>query len=182
MPVVNFNTKADFDAAYSIGVEISGHPPSRQQVKVGYTRAGMYKFCKYRANKLVEIFNWPIDTAIVFIGAGFAWTAEVLETEHGYINILSIDTSTWIQDNQDTTEETDLEGYISAVGLNPSVGEGLTLKNRLFDGGNRRRSIRTILDEGLNNSGSRTRVKNTLDGTVDIAITENVLSTLSDSY
>lgn len=181
MPMVNFNTKADFDAAYSVGVEPNGHPGNRQQVKVGYTRAGVYRFNRYNAGKLVELFNWPLDTAIVFVGAGFAWTAEVLETEYGYTNILGIDTSSWIQDNQDLSEEADLNESITAVGLDPSTGEGLAVKNNIFDGGNRRRASRPVKDEDGRNNGSRNRIRNALGGTIDLAITENVLSTLSDA-
>lgn len=180
MPLVSYNTKADFDAAYNVGAEPEGHPNSRSEIRLNYNRAVMYPYCERRADKLVEIFNWPLNSIILFVGAGFAWTAEALETKYGYTNIITTDTSNWIQSNQNTTEESEIDAAISAVGLDPLSGEGLQVKNKIYTPGNRRRHSRNIENENLSNNGSRNKIKNIL-GDIEVGISEEVITTLSDA-
>lgn len=183
MPLITYNTKADFDNAYRIGAEPEGRPNNRPEIKLHYNRAVLFPLHEKRAAKLVEIFNWPTDTNILIVGAGYAWTAEVLETDYGYTNIVTTDTSNWIQSNQDTTEEADIDAAIQAVGLDPATGDGLTKKNRILGRGrgpgNRRRHSRSIQNEALNNNGSRNRIRSVL-GDIQVGITEEVITTLTD--
>jgi hypothetical protein len=180
MPRKTYNTKADFDEDYRIGAEPEGHPNSRSEIKLSYNRASMMPYCERRADKLVEIFNWPLDTKILIVGAGFAWTAEILETKYNYTNIITTDTSDWIQSNQNESEESEVDAAITAVGLDPASGVGLTKKNRLHTPGNRRRHSRNIEDESLSNTGSRNRIKAIL-GDIDTAISEEVVTVLDDN-
>mgnify|MGYP000412558308 CR=1 FL=1 len=83
MPRKTYNTKSDFDADYDIGVEPEGHPNTRPKIRMGYARASMMPFATNRAAKLVELFAWPLNTKILIVGAGYGFTAEVLETVHG---------------------------------------------------------------------------------------------------
>lgn len=179
MPVVSFDTKADYDAAYRLRAE-DGHPGTRQRVKLNYHRAVMYPLCEARATALVNHFAWPTTTRILVVGAGFGWLAEALETNHGYSNVITADVSSWIQSAQDTDEEADVDAAISAVGLDPASGEGLALKNQLHTPGNRRRHSRPIEDESLRNQGSRNRIRSLL-GDINVGISEDVLPTLSDA-
>lgn len=181
MPLVSFNTKADFDRHYRIRVEIDGVTGGRLPVALNYHRAAMMPFAERHADKLVELFAWPLSTRIAIVGAGFGWVAEVLETKHGYTNIIGIDTSPWIQNNQDTSEEPEIDAAMNAVGLDPTSAEGIAKKANWHTPGNRRRHSRTIRDESLANNGSRSRIRSALGGGVDVGITEEVITTLSDA-
>lgn len=183
MPRKVYNTKADFDEDYSIGAE-SGllRPNNRPEVRLNYNRFVMLPYCTRRAAFLASHFAWPTDTTIVLAGAGFGWTAEMLEVNHGYTNVISIDTSPWVQSQKDTNEEAEIDAAIAAVGLDPANGEGLALKATLnADSGNRRRTARDILSEGANNNGSRNRIRQALGGLdIQVGITEDVLTVLDD--
>lgn len=180
MPVVPFNTKADFDSEYSIGAEPGGRPNTRPEVRLNYHRAVILPISTRRAQKLVDIFAWPTNSILLIVGSGFGWTAEALENDHGYTNIISIDSSAWIQSAKNTDESTEVDAAITAAGLDPTTGEGLTLKGKIHTPGNRRRASRDIEDENLSNNGSRNRVKAIL-GDIEIGVTESVLSSLSDA-
>ena len=180
MPIKEFNTKADFDAAYSVGVESDGRPSGTTEVRLNYHRAVMLPICQHRADFLVSHFAWPTNTNILIVGAGFGWTAEILETQYGYTNIVHTDVSPWIQDNQDTSEEAEVDAAITSAGLDPATGRGAELKARLHTSGNRRRHSRSIENEDLGNQGSRNRIRNIL-GDISVGITESVLESLSDA-
>jgi hypothetical protein len=147
---------------------------------MGYSRAAFYPWAVVRAAKLVELFAWPLTTKILIVGAGYGWLAEELETTHGYTDIVTTDTSPHVQNTQDSSEEAEVDAAITALGLDPASGEGLTRKGLFFTPGNRRRHSRSVQDEGLNNNGSRNRVRNVL-GSVDVAISENLAPILDDS-
>jgi hypothetical protein len=140
----------------------------------------MWPYCQTRAAKLVELFGWPTSTPILIVGAGYAWTAEILETVYGYTNIVTTDTSPYVQSTQDSSEEADIDAAIAAVGLDPASGEGLSKKGTLHSAGNRRRHSRKVEDEQLDNNGSRNRIRNIL-GSVEVAISEEVVSILDDA-
>ena len=180
MPRKTYTTQADFDADYNVGAEPDGHPGTRQKIRVGYVRAGMWPYAVNRAAKLVELFAWPTSTPILVVGAGYAWTAEALETIHGYTNIVTTDTSPHVQATQDQGDESLIDAAITAVGLDPAMGEGLAKKNAIWTAGPRRRHSRDVKDEDLSNNGSRNRIRNVL-GSVDVAISENVATVLDDS-
>jgi len=180
MPRKTYNSKADFDADYDIGAERDGRPNTRPQIRLNYNRASILPYCEARAAKLVEIFAWPLTTKILIVGAGYAWTAEILESVYGYTDIVTTDTSPHIQSTQDASEESEIDAAITAVGLDPASGEGLGKKNQFYTPGNRRRHSRNVKDESLNNNGSRNRIRNIL-GDLDVAITEDVVATLDDS-
>jgi hypothetical protein len=132
----------------------------------------------------VNIFAWPTNTIILIVGAGYAWTAEALETNHGYTNIVTTDTSAHVQGTQNTDELTEIDDAITAVGLDPLTGEGLSKRNNIIarggGPGNRRRHSREVEDESLANNGSRNRIKAIL-GDIEVGITEDVITTLSDA-
>lgn len=180
MPRKTYNTKADWDADYEFGAEPEGRPAGRAEIRLHYNRATFLPYATYRAKKLVELFAWPLSTNILIVGGGYGWTAEVLENVHGYTNIVTTDTSPHVQGNQDASEESEIDAAIAAAGLDPAIGEGLTKKNQLHTPGNRRRHSRSVEDELLNNNGSRNRIKNIL-GSMDVAISEDVVATLDDA-
>lgn len=180
MPRVSFDTKADFDKAYRINAEPEGHPSGRAPVRLGYCRAVAMAYNRTTIHNLIRIFNWPTTTKIVIVGAGFGWSVEILENEHGFTHVVGTDTSPWIIGNQNRGEDEDIDEAIRAAGLNPGQGEGLEKRNRIRSAGARRRCSRSIKNETLLNQGSRNRVKNSIGG-VDVAISEQVISCLDDS-
>jgi hypothetical protein len=175
MPVVEFDTKADFDNAYRFNA------PSNAAVKLGYHRSVAFEG-RHRpiADNLVRIFGWPTNTNILIVGAGFAWTAEIMEDYYGYTSLITADTSSWIQSAQDTDEESEVDAAITSAGLDPSSGDGLAVKNSMYSPGNRRRATRAVENESLANNGSRNRIRGIL-GDIAVGITEDVLPTLSDA-
>lgn len=140
----------------------------------------MLPYAQHRAAKLVELFAWPVDTNILIVGAGYGWTAEVLETVYGYTNIVTTDTSPHVQSTQDTGEEAYVNAAITAVGLDPATGVGATKKAQLYSPGPRRRHSRDVKNESLSNNGSRNRIRNVL-GSVSVAISEDVATVLDDT-
>ncbi len=173
MPLVNFDTREDFDAQYRFGAEPEGHPPGRSEIKLGYTRAMLWEECRRRAERLVNLFGWSVDTGIVIIGAGFGWTGESLEQDFGYRDVWQVDSSSWVLEVQDKDEMGDIYHAIKLVGLDPRMGEGLDKAIGLIARGGgpgpRRRSRRPIL-KSLEDAGDAIRV----------ALTEHLLPCLSD--
>lgn len=134
----------------------------------------------------------PNDT-IVVVGSGFAWSLEVLVDDYGYTagNLTGVDTSTWVQGAKGTTEEQDVRDAITAVGLDPDdpnhvhpvtgeVGRGVELFNRIYTDTRPRASIQ-VLNETLQNQGSRNRVRSAVGGTIDYCFTELMLEGLTDA-
>lgn len=185
MPLKEYNTKADFDNDYVLSagwtqfVNAEGTIVSRP-LTLNYHRSVMLPHAQALADKLVEFFGWPTDTNILIVGAGYAWTAEILEQQYGYSNIVTTDISPWIQASQDTSDVDEIDAAIVAAGLDPSTGEGAEHKARLSHGGNRRQHSRVIQNEDLATAQSRNRVRQIL-GNIDVGITEDVLPTLQDS-
>jgi hypothetical protein len=138
----------------------------------------------YSANvaaNLVREFAFPTDTKILFVGAGFGWTIEILENSFNYVNILGTDTSQYILDNQDSNEDAEIAEAMAKVGLDASRGEGLRKRANIRTAGKRRRCAKPIENEDLLSVASRNRVKTKLGGSVDVAITEEVLTCLEDA-
>lgn len=178
----DFNTKQAFDESYRIGAEPGGHPAGRREVKLGYCRAVMLPYARARAGGIVAAMGWDAPwPRLVIVGGSFGWLGEMLETEHGFTQVVSTDVSRYVQAEKDNTEEADIDAALVAVGLDPTVGEGAMVKGRLFDGGNRTRASRGVVNENLKTGGSRNRVKNLLGGGVDWVLSENVLENLADA-
>ena len=186
MPLKDWNLPETWDAAYSIGAEgDTGHSGSRSEVKLGYHRRVMLPVCRNRAIGIAQALGWiPPGPSIVIVGAGFGWTAEVLE-EMGFTRVVGIDLSTYIQGRKDGTEEADIDGRITGVGLNPGAGEGAALKARFFDGGARTRASRGVRNEDGATGGSRNRIRQALglsgSQSVDWGLSESVLESLTDA-
>lgn len=169
-----WDTKADWDASYAFGAEPEGHPNTRPQIRLNYHRSVMLPLAKLRAGKLAKAFNWvPPGPSILFVGAAFGWTPEVLES-WGFDRVIATDISPYVQAHQDGTEEADIDEAIRLAGLSPSVGEGLEKKRHLFDGQPRTRLSGGILNLDINVKRSRETI-----GPVDVVVTESVLEDMS---
>lgn len=169
-------TKELFDLAYSFNAEPDGHPNTRQGIQLHYNRYALYPEMLRRAQALVTILGLTISDRILVVGCGFGWTVEAL-SDLGYTAV-GADVSSYIQDNKTLSEDTDISAAITAVGLNPTSGDGLVHFNRLKGGGIRTKA--SILNEDSASASSRNRVKTAL-GTPTIAITEDLVTSLTDA-
>lgn len=182
MPFKTYDTKADYDNETDLDAEPAGYKhPRIVGIRVGYNRAVVMPNREKRAAKFISILNIQPSDKVMIAGAGFGWTVEAMEAQ-GIIDVIAVDTSVWINSDKGLTEEADINSAITAVGLDPTTGEGLVHKNRLFDGGNRSRASKGIIDEHLKNAGSRQRVKQALgNNEPDIIITERMIENLEDA-
>jgi hypothetical protein len=179
MPLINFETKADFDDAYRIGAEPNGHPNTRPEIKLHYNRKVIRPIALRNVTNLIRVLSLVPTNAIVLVGVGFGWSIEVF-LSLGFSRVIGTDTSLYIQGSKFLSEETDLRFAISAVGLDPDRGEGNSLLNSFLDGGSRTTEAARVLSEDLSTESSRNTIKSTLPIVPNWVITENVLSTLSD--
>ena len=183
MPLADWGLKATWDANYDIGGEPGGHPSTRDEVRLHYTRAAFWPEAQKRAAQFVRILSLTTADTVVILGSAFAWTAEALTANHGIVAI-GVDTSGWVQSAKGQPETDDLDAAITAVGLSPTAGEGASLRAALITrgGGAGNRARVAVANEEINNTGSRNRVKNLFaSGRVTVLITEDFLSSLTDA-
>lgn len=192
MPLKTWDLKSDWDAAYSFGAEgdVGRTDNTRAEVRLHYHRAtkGGEVSLAHATALMAALGLIPPGPTVLIAGAGFGWTAEAMETL-GFSTVVGIDISTYIQDNKGGTEDAEIDVEITAVGLDPTSGEGLDIKNRIVarggGAGNRSRNSRGVLNENGNSNASRGRIKRALDlqGNERIGwiIIEAVLESLDDT-
>ena len=186
MPLKDWNLKATFDEAYSFGAEGDvGHPNTRPEIRLHYHRAIKWPQARQRATRLAQALGWSAPGPVmVVLGAGFSWLPEAFEVDHGFTHIVGVDISNYIQNNLAGTEEGEIDAEIAAVGLDPNSGEGLAIKNKLFDGGNRVRASRGVLNSAGRTQQERNAVRNALglqgNTQPDLILTESVIESLTD--
>lgn len=174
MPIADYSLWSTWQQMYNVQAL-----PERSDIRLSYHRAALFNtLFKERADIIPNLLGWTQTTHIVVLGCGFAWFVEQL-IARGYTSVVGLDVSTFIQTNKSGTEEADINASITAVGLNPLVGDGAAIKARLFDGGARART--GILAEDLKSNASRTRVRQALGNRVDVVYTENLVEALTDA-
>ena len=180
MPLRTWDTKADFDAAYSMGAEgLDGHDPNRPEVKLHYHRSIIGGTIATRAKHFAEFFGLKkFNKRILIVGGGFGWLAEEMR-KLGFTMLLTTDISTYIQAEKDNDDEIEIRAEIAAVGLNPNQGRGAVLLNHHKTVGKRRR-MEEILDADICTPAGRFAVMN-IFGNPRIVITESVLESLTDT-
>lgn len=170
--------KALFDLAYDSSGEPDGHPNTRAEIRLHYHRYVMYAESLRRATFFRDQFGLTSASSVLIVGCGYGWTAEALVGMG--IPCVGTDVSAYIQSTKGQSEDSELADAISAVGLSTVSGEGLGHFNRLRGDGVRTRA--TILNETHQNNASRNRVKNAFtSGTVTLAISEDVVTSLTDA-
>lgn len=103
MPHKTWDTKADFDETYNIGLEPYGHPNTRPEIRGHYERRALFNaeipyldFVTPEWSRILAHFSWPTNTSICIIGAGFGWSIEYLNSQ-GYEDVWGVDSSQYIQ-------------------------------------------------------------------------------------
>lgn len=190
MPYKEYNTKADYDSEYSIGVEgLWGHS-NRPEIRLHYSRIILYPHAVARAQGIATAMGWTVPgPTLVVVGAGFSWLAEAFEGI-GFTRVVGIDVSPYIQADKDVDALTDLDAEIIGVGLDPASGEGLSRKNQIitaygYTPGNKTRASRGCLNEHGKTQQSRNQIRQALglsgNQQPDWLLTENVIERMFDS-
>lgn len=169
--------KTLYDLAYSYNAEPDGHPNTRPAITLHYHRYVLFPEMLRRAQFFIQQFGLTGASRVLVVGCGFGWTVEALNALG--IPTVGTDVSAYIQGNKSLTEDSDIDAAIRAVGLDPTTSEGLGHFNRLRGGGVR--TTATILNEDSGNNASRNRVKNAFSGEITLIITEDIVTSLTDS-
>lgn len=185
MPFKDFNTKQAFDESYSLGVDYN--PPRYDNpplIKLGYHRAVLRSGANAKAIGISNAMGWTAPgPSIVIVGAGFGWLAEAFE-DLGFTHVLGIDISAYIQSEKDNTEETEIDMILTAAGLDPLTGPGQQIKGQVFDGGNRSRASRGVLNANASINSHRNTIRQALglsgNQRPDILLSESVLENFTD--
>jgi len=181
MPLKTWDTKADFDAAYSIGAEgLDGHPSNRTEVRLHYHRSVLGGSAQRIADHFVTYLTPAnFNRRFVIVGGGFGWTADELIIR-GFTNVIVVDTSAYIQVEKDSNDEAEIRAEIMLVGLDPDMGRGAVLLARHKTTGPRRGTI-LILNEDISTTAGRNAVKAAVSGNPQIIVTETVMESLTDA-
>jgi len=168
-------TKELFDLAYEFNAEPMGHPNTRPGIRLHYNRYVMFPEMLKRARFFVEHFNLTAADRVLIVGCGFGWTVEALQSLG--IETIGTDVSDYIFDTKDQSEDAEIADAITAVGLNPTQGEGLVHFNRLRSA---KRTDATTLKEDSASNRSRNTVKRALSSDPTLIITEDLVTCLTD--
>ncbi len=179
--------KTTFDEMYSGVLWAHGVRGSPKVPSV----AGYYKFTQQNqtASVVAGILAQPgfaQVTDLIILAGGFGWIAEALIANG--VNVVVVDTSPYVQANIGISEETEIRAALTDRGFDP---DNLPIlmdpndPNAIFTGDPyplwTNNGVRTsltasdILNENLQNNGSRKRVRDALPGPVDAILTEFLL-------
>lgn len=181
--------QAMYDAAYSYLVQQWGRPLGTPAVLIHYHRHAIQPalnalYTRARAN--VPGFASVKNVAIV--GGGFGWAADFLRTFG--VNVVAIDTSSFVHSVKGTTEESELRACISKVGLDPETAtmtgpNGAQVNILAYLMGDQattgKRTSATVVNESLSTPTSRKAVQKLFPAPIDCIATEDVLSSLTDA-
>lgn len=182
MPLVNWDTKDIWDLAYEFDAEPEG-TSGRPGVRLHYNRHVAYRFAQQNIINCARVLGWTAATRALIVGCGFGWSIEVLLDELGLTQCNGVDLSVYIQSNKGLNEDAEIAAAIIAVGLNPNLGEGLTLFNRFRgDGGPRSKRANQILNQNINSQQGRNNIRGVMGGPHNYEIlSEDVLTSLTDA-
>ncbi len=181
--VYTYETQADWDFLWEVGAEGAwGHPNTRSEIRLNYHRFVIKPIQRRQALELQEALGWTSTTRLLIWHCGFCWIGEVLEDELGLQQVIGIEHSAYIQDAKSTNEDADLATKVEDVGLSTSSSDGLTLFNAFRNNGNPR-SLRpaNILNEPLDTSASRNKVRDLMGGPGYEIMTHEFLASLEDA-
>lgn len=168
--------KALYDLAYVVDAEPEGHPNTREGIKLHYNRGVMFQTMLLRAQMFVEHLALTQADRIIVVGCGFGWTVEALQGMG--LTVVGCDISGYIQGNKSTDDHDEVDAAVRSVGLDPTTGEGLEKATRLKRGV---RATTVVLNENSSSNASRNRVKTALGSDPTIIITEEVVTSLTDT-
>ncbi len=181
MPRKIWDTKADFDGAYSIRLAryreeypgIADDEPNANYDRralfnasstwpVGAGTMPQLDFVTPEWERILAHFGWPLSTSICIVGAGFGWAIEYLN-DQGYADVWGADNSVYIQGAKDETDPSD--------GVKRSLVASRVRNENLVTPGDVKRFLR--------HTGHRNGQGG--EEPFDVVITERVLSSLEDA-
>jgi len=175
-------TKADYDANYRFQVERrmpgGGPPPAegRSPVRLRYHKLLMQPILASMWATLAPILAPNISSTdeVCVVGAGFGWGVDAIIVETGAVNVVGIDISQYIADEQGNTEEAEIRAEISAVGLDPDIGRGADILAFASDGLPRSNVI--VLNNDAASGPQRQAIRQALGGNwPSVVISENII-------
>jgi hypothetical protein len=183
MPLYTWD-KAGFDAAYNFGGEsgLPAHFESRPEVRLHYVYARQWPKAQRKAQWLADALGapLPLNTRMAWIGDAWGWTAQAF-LAHGLVTLCVAETSQYILDNANLTDDAELDSNIALVGLDPASGRGLQIKNK-FRKGSARASIGiNLIEADVLTSGGRTSIRQTIGGNPHYVVTSDVVTSLDDT-
>ena len=180
MPGVDWDDPAFWDQMYEAGAEPWGHVNTRDEVRVHYHRCVQIQQARWIASHVVPLLGWTAASRVACLGCGFGWLMEALE-ELGITQTIGVDLSSYIQGRKALPEDDDLKTYISAVGLNPLTGEGLTLLNTLRGDGTRAKKAALVTTHDISGATGRKAIRDFLGGGGFDIFTEDLVTSLTDA-
>ncbi len=188
--------KTAFDQFYSSGAERWGHPNTRPQIRLHYHWYPIIQWqVSDRAPRLFTLLEMNAGDDVILVGGGFNGTAEGLN-DLG-IRVIGLDTSDYIQNEKDNTEEAEVRDAIIAAGLDPDIdfiigSPGNVMVNPLdvlLRGGRaapQGRGWGQILGEDMKTNGSKKAIIRAFenqfpDAAIRFIISEEVLNSITDA-
>lgn len=171
MPAWN---KADFDDAYEFYPEarLGGHPNTRPQVSLHYHEHSMKRITAERWKRLLEVLPIVSSDAVVIVGAGFGWGVRELKNKTA-CDAIGTDISPYIQAEKSNDDSVEIDAEIAAVGLDPTTGRGLELRNAIATPGARAKE--NVINEDMATPSSRARVVTALGRAPTWILTEDIV-------
>ncbi len=197
MPLKTWNTKADFDAAYSDApFEQDGRPGGTVPIRMGYSRAAWFDYYgKLHPRTFVEVMGWTAgaigwspDDRVVVVGCGFGWSVEGFEAL-GLTQVVGCDTSAWVHTVKGDDEAVDVGAALDRAGVPVRDARRVQAHARAVASsgvGPRSRPSRGVVnDDPFTDDQARRRILASLTGDAGIrpdwVITESVLESLRDA-
>ena len=187
MPHQDWNLKATFDGAYSAIIHSPPGEHTGVSIYVHYLRS---MFRGFSASIAAHFNNYlgpaAYNKRFVIVGGGFGWVADELLTL-GFTNIVVTEISTYILDNMDLDDETEIRDAAEVAGYNRnSVGVDSLVAEYARAGVPRRRRGQgvddvPIINADISTSAGRTAIKNAVGGNPQIVVTEDIMPGLLDA-
>lgn len=181
MPLKTYTTKEDYDEDQRHQIppmNVGGFDFPAYMVTGTHPWGMRYHYTRPWLS-VIEALGLAPGSTVVVLGSGFSWDAEVIASL-GH-TVVGVETSSYVEDNKDTSYEVDYRAQITGMGYDPDSGAGAAL---LAEWSALPRTQATILLENLNGNQSQRRVRQALglsgNTKADWAITANVLPVLSD--
>ena len=173
-----YQTKTDFDTAYSIRVErhFGSHSSraGRPEMRLHYHEWALKPMMVERWRRTLQVVTPAIKAAdrVLIIGAGFGWGIRALRNRIGCAAI-GTDTSPFIQAEKGSDDSVEVDDAVTTAGLDPTTGRGLFLRNAVRTPGSRAKEL--VLDEDMATVESRQAIATALGGGPTWMIMEDIV-------
>lgn len=173
-------TKADFDLEYNAPILIQRDANTWDVVPLQghYCRAARMPYLGITVPQWIEDIGITATDSVALMGGAFGFSHEVAEEYFGQaVDWVVVDTSQYVQDTKDLSEEAEIRGLCQAQGKTQAQEDAIVAQ--IVDGQPKAR--KPVLDQSLANQGSIRAVLNAISkANPDFVITEEMLQTMTD--